>query len=172
MKKMKFTISKSAMLMLTLAILVVTLVGCATNFGIKEVKTDKKYTFTNPEPELAQPDAGFQIDGIADEEEYQNAMSEAQAYYYEKLKGYSSLYQVAVTTDSKVIKDAWSTDYASMTYETERWMQNVSSYVGDVSDAFIDWKDAISDPETGVESIVGGSLDEIGNNVDAVTTKS
>ena len=73
MKKMKFTISKSAMLMLTLAILVVTLVGCATNFGIKEVKTDKKYTFTNPEPELAQPDAGFQIDGIADEEEYQNA---------------------------------------------------------------------------------------------------
>ena len=73
MKKMKFTISKSAMLMLALAILVVTLVGCATNFGIKEVKTDKKYTFTNPEPELAQPDAGFQIDGIADEEEYQNA---------------------------------------------------------------------------------------------------
>ena len=35
--------------------------------------TDEEYTFTNPEPELAQPDAGFKIDGIADEEAYKNA---------------------------------------------------------------------------------------------------
>lgn len=72
MKKMKFTISKSAMLMLTLVMLAVILASCNA-IGVKEVPTDKKYTFTNPEPELAQPDAGFQIDGIADEEEYQNA---------------------------------------------------------------------------------------------------
>ena len=73
MKKMKITISKLALLVLTLAMLVMSLVGCATNWGIKEVPTDKEYTFTNPEPELAQTDAGFKIDGIADEEAYKNA---------------------------------------------------------------------------------------------------
>ena len=72
MKKMKFTISKSTLLMLTLVMLALILASCNA-IGVKEVPTDKKYTFTNPEPELAQPDAGFQIDGIADEEEYQNA---------------------------------------------------------------------------------------------------
>lgn len=69
MNKMKITISKSAMLMLVLAMLIISIVGCA----ITEVTTDREYTFTNPEPEMAQPDVGFKIDGIADEEAYQNA---------------------------------------------------------------------------------------------------
>lgn len=73
MKKTRITISKRALLVLALAVLIMSLVGCVANFGIKEVPTDKEYTFTNPEPELAQPDAGFKIDGIADEEAYKNA---------------------------------------------------------------------------------------------------
>ena len=79
MKKMNITIFKRAALMLTLAILVMSLVGCEIDFGIieslgvKEVPTDDEYTFTNPEPELAKTDAGFKIDGIADEEAYKNA---------------------------------------------------------------------------------------------------
>lgn len=71
MKKMKITISKLALLILTLAMLVVILVGCGA-LGIKEVPANKEYTFTNPEPEVAQTDAGFKIDGIADEEAYKN----------------------------------------------------------------------------------------------------
>ena len=73
MKKMKNAISKSALLVLALATLAVSLVGCALNFGVKEVPTEKEYTFTNPEPELAKTDEGFTIDGIADEEVYKNA---------------------------------------------------------------------------------------------------
>ena len=73
MKKTRITISKRALLVLALTMLIMSLVGCAANWGIKEVPTDKEYTFTNPEPELAQPDAGFKIDGIADEEAYKNA---------------------------------------------------------------------------------------------------
>ena len=73
MKKMKITISKRALLVIAFAMLVMSLAGCAANWGIKEVPTDKEYTFTNPEPELAQTDAGFKIDGIADEEAYKNA---------------------------------------------------------------------------------------------------
>ena len=65
MKKMTITISKLALLMLTLALLVMSFVACDA-MGIKEVPTDKEYTFTNPEPELAQPEVGFNIDGIAD----------------------------------------------------------------------------------------------------------
>ena len=72
MKKIKITISKSALLILTLVMLVVILVGCES-LRIKEVPADSKYTFTNPEPELAQPDVGFNIDGIADEEAYKKA---------------------------------------------------------------------------------------------------
>ena len=73
MKKTRITISKRALLVLALAMLIMSLVGCVAKWGIKEVPTDKEYTFTNPEPELAQPDAGFKIDGIADEEAYKNA---------------------------------------------------------------------------------------------------
>ena len=72
MKKMTITISKLALLMLTLALLVMSFVACDA-MGIKEVPTDKEYTFTNPEPELAKTDEGFKIDGIADEEAYKNA---------------------------------------------------------------------------------------------------
>ena len=71
MKKMTINISKLALLMLTLALLVMIFVSCEA-IGVKEVPTDKEYTFTNPEPELAQPDVGFKIDGIADEEVYKN----------------------------------------------------------------------------------------------------
>ena len=73
MKKMKFTISKRVLLVITLATLVVSLAGCALSSGIKEIPSDKEYTFTNPEPELAKTDEGFKIDGIADEEAYKNA---------------------------------------------------------------------------------------------------
>ena len=73
MKKMKIATSKRAVILLALVMLIMSLVGCAVNLGIQEVPTDKEYTFTNPEPELAKTDAGFKIDGIADEEAYKNA---------------------------------------------------------------------------------------------------
>ena len=76
MKKINIMISKRAVLILTLAMLVMCLVGCVDGWDgwfIKDVPTDEEYTFTNPEPVLAEPDAGFKIDGIADEEAYKNA---------------------------------------------------------------------------------------------------
>ena len=73
MKKMKITISKRALIIFALAMLVVSLVGCGTNPKIKEVPTDEEYTFTNPKPKMAEPDTGFKIDGLADEEAYKNA---------------------------------------------------------------------------------------------------
>ena len=76
MKKMNISISKRVLLVLALATLVMSLVGCKSILnrgGVTEVPADKEYTFTNPDPELAKTDAGFKIDGIADEEAYKNA---------------------------------------------------------------------------------------------------
>jgi hypothetical protein len=42
-------------------------------------------------------------------------MDSAKKYYFEKLEGYSNLYQSALRTDSRVSADAWSTDFADMT---------------------------------------------------------
>jgi len=49
-------------------------------------------------------------------------MAAAKDYYYQKLQDYSSLYSVAVSTDSRVVADAWSTDFSSMIYDTDTWM--------------------------------------------------
>ena len=73
MKKMNISISKRVLLVLALVTLVISLVGCVMNSEVKEVPADKEYTFTNPERESAKTDAGFKIDGIADEEAYKNA---------------------------------------------------------------------------------------------------
>ena len=46
------------------------LAGCVKTSTIK--KTDKTYEFSNPTKSTAQPDAGFKIDGVLDEQQYQN----------------------------------------------------------------------------------------------------
>jgi hypothetical protein len=38
------------------------------------------------------------------------------------------LYQVAVSTDSEIVNEAWSTSFADITYQTEDWMANVRNY--------------------------------------------
>ena len=112
------------------------------------------------------------LDGAFEsEEEYHRAMEEAKSYYYQKLQNYSSLYSVALTTDSRVVKDAWSTDFSDMIYSTDQWMRNVINYVDEVQLAFKEWQNAISGSD-GVEHIIGGSLEEVASNVDSVTNKS
>ena len=66
------------------------------------------------------------------EEEYQKAVEETKKYFYEKLEQYSNLYSVALTTDSAVIEDAWSTDFSKMVYSTNDWKTYVDSYITQV----------------------------------------
>jgi hypothetical protein len=74
------------------------------------------------------------------EEEYQKAVEDAKKYYYDKLTQYSNLYQVAITTDSRVATDAWSSEFSAMIQGTENWKLSVEEYLGDVMDAFETWK--------------------------------
>lgn len=113
------------------------------------------------------------LDGAFEtEEEYHRAMEEAKAYYYQKLQDYSGLYSVAVTTDSRVVADAWSSDFADMVYDTDEWMSAVDQYVADVELAFKEWSDAVHDPSTGITAIVGGDVAAVGETVQGVTNKS
>ena len=113
------------------------------------------------------------LDGAFEtEEEYHRAMEEAKAYYYQKLQDYSGLYSVAVTTDSRVVADAWSSDFADMVYDTDEWMSAVDQYVADVELAFKEWSDAVHDPSTGITAIVGGDVAAVGETVQGVTDKS
>ena len=100
------------------------------------------------------------------EEEYNNAVAAAKEYYYEKLEQYSSLHAVALTTDSRVIEDAWSTQFSTMVYSTESWKNSVDTYVDEAAQAFIDWKAEM----TNIETELG--LDDIETAVDDVKTAS
>lgn len=100
------------------------------------------------------------------EAEYQEAMLKAKEYYYEKLKNYSSLHQVAITTDSRVIADAWSSDYSEMIFNTEDWMRAVTEYVSNVNLAFDEWE---ANVETITNQTLGPNLDALEDNVKDIT---
>jgi hypothetical protein len=80
------------------------------------------------------------LEGAFDnEEEYNNAVAEAKKYYYEKLEQYSSLYSVALTTDSRVVADAWSTDFNEMIYKTDEWKAKVDEYTAKAAETLGEW---------------------------------
>lgn len=103
---------------------------------------------------------------IESEEEYQRRKAEIQDYYYEKLKQYSSLYQVALTTDSNVIKDAWSTDFGDMMYKTEDWKVSVDTYFEGAAESMQTWAKVCG---TVLEE---SGLDDISKKVEEINTKS
>ncbi|MBQ7820080.1 MAG: hypothetical protein IJ341_10335 [Bacteroidales bacterium] len=89
---------------------------------------------------LTEIDQNYRDGAYESELEYQNAIEEAKEYYYKKLTQYSNLYQVALTTDTRVAADAWTTEFASMTERTGDWMIAVDGYVAEVTKAFGEWK--------------------------------
>jgi archaellum component FlaC len=106
------------------------------------------------------------MDGMfASEDEYQKAVEEATLFYYERLEQYADLHGVAITTDGRVINEAWSADFANMVQDTAVWKDDVDKYLADANKAFSDWADGIGK----VAEAVGFRLDEIGNNVGDVT---
>ena len=74
------------------------------------------------------------------EEEYQAAMQSAREFYYAKLQEYSSLNSIALSTDARVVEDAWTKEFRGMTQQTDLWMQNVDGYVRNVMGVFDEWQ--------------------------------
>lgn len=106
------------------------------------------------------------MDGMfASEEEYQQAVAEATQFYYEKLEQYADLHGIAITTDGRVINEAWSADFADMVQDTAIWEVAVEGYLAGAEEAFNQWADGIGK----VAEAVGIPLDQIGNDVNEVT---
>ena len=101
------------------------------------------------------------------EQEYQDAVAAAKEYYYQKLADYSSLYSVALTTDSNVVADAWSTDFSDMMYQTEDWKTAVNDYIGQVQSAMSEYETQMDNI---AEQTVGKDLDTITEKTEAITT--
>lgn len=103
------------------------------------------------------------------EEEYQAAMESSRKYYYEKLQQYSSLYSIALTTDGRVVKDAWSTQFQDMTLNTGKWMESVDAYVEGVESAFAEWEEQMNKIE---EETIGKDLDSLKDKTQGITDAS
>ena len=95
---------------------------------------------------------------FASEEEYNTAVANAKEYYYAKLAQYSDLYTIALTTDSAVRVDAWSTDFDDMIYSTDKWQQSVNEYLGNVQSVFAEWETQVAKIR---EETVGKDLDAL-----------
>ena len=111
------------------------------------------------------------LDGAFESEsEYQKAVEEAKEYYYAKLEEYSSLHAVALSTDARVVEDAWSSEFNTMVDSTQDWKVAVEGYVGDVTEAFRQW-DSEMDSIAGMTGL-GKDLSNLSTGVEAITTES
>jgi hypothetical protein len=92
-------------------------------------------------------------------------MAEAKAYYYQKLQDYSNLYGVAVSADSNIAAEAWSTDFASMINATDQWKQDVDTYMLGANEAFTKWAETVAT----IKETTGGDITTLSGNVKTLT---
>ena len=102
------------------------------------------------------------------EAEYHAAVESAKQYYYEKLQQYSELHTIAVTTDNRVVVEAWSAGFNEMIGSTDTWMVAVNNYVSQVSLAFSTWKGEMEI----IAKDVGVDLGSIEGSIKDVTDES
>jgi hypothetical protein len=104
----------------------------------------------------------------ASEEEYNNAMAEAKEHYYAKIQNYSSLYQFALTSDSAIAQEAWSSDFSQMVTDTSSWKSSVDLYLSGSTAAFNEWADVIAT----IKETTGDDLNDLAQNVSDITDES
>lgn len=104
----------------------------------------------------------------ASEQEYNNAMLEAQKYYYDLLQTYSDLYYLAHGT---MIEESFQNEedyiFAGIG-NLEDFKDATDKYLGDCNNAFDDWKENTEE----VTDIIGEDLDDTSDKVDQVVEHS
>lgn len=103
---------------------------------------------------------------IASEEEFNRRKQEIVEYYGEKLKQYSYLHSVALSTDSRVVADAWSSDFTDMMVTTEQWKDQVNSYFKSAADSMETWAEVCA------TTVKESGLDDIEKSLESVSEKS
>lgn len=82
------------------------------------------------------------MDGeISSWEEYERRKVELYNYYSEKLQQYSELQSVALSADTEVIQDAWTTTFYNSQVSVEDWKGKVNDYFYQAEDGLNKWKE-------------------------------
>ena len=102
------------------------------------------------------------------EDEYHAAVEAAKQYYYDKLKQYSELHAIALTTDNRVITEAWSSGINDMVVQTEYFINEVENYLQDAEIAFTEWANMMSN----IATDVGVDMSALGEKVQNIVSNS
>ena len=76
---------------------------------------------------------------IESEEEFNRRKQEIVEYYGEKLKQYSELHSIALSADSRVVADAWSSDFTDMMATADEWQLAVDDYFKSAASSMETW---------------------------------
>ena len=103
---------------------------------------------------------------LSSDDEYYRLKAQIEKDYAEQLLMYSELTNIGIQEDSRITKEAWTSDYRAMVGETNDWQVAVNKYADDAEKAMEDWKIVVDE----VESAVGKDLDSMSSKVDSITT--
>ena len=81
---------------------------------------------------------------ISSEEEFNRRKQEITEYYGEKLQQYSELHTIALSADSRVLTEAWSSDFIERTVSVEMWRDKVDEYFESAADSMQTWAQVCS----------------------------
>ena len=123
-------------------------------------------TLTEMNDELTALTEAWINNEISSWEEYERRKNELTEYYGEKMEQYNDLHGIALTTDTAVVVDAWTSGFADMTDRTKEWMTAVDDYVGKVRDAFSEYESELDKIE---EETVGPDLESLEDKTEAIT---
>lgn len=103
---------------------------------------------------------------ISDYDEYERRKLELTEYYGEKLKQYSELHTIALSTDSRVLTDAWSSDFIERTASVEEWKKGVDDYFEGAAGSMATWAEVTK------TTLANSGLTDMDKALQEVDTKS
>ena len=103
---------------------------------------------------------------IETEEEFNRRKLEITQYYGEKLQQYSSLQTTALSVDSRIAGEAWSSEFMNITTSVAGWRQSVDLYFGSAAEQMNAWKDASA------QALEQSKLNDLNTALGEVNTKS
>ena len=81
---------------------------------------------------------------ISSEEEFNRRKQEITEYYGDKLQQYSELHTIALSADSRVLTEAWSSDFIERTASVEMWRDKVDEYFESAAGSMQTWAQVCS----------------------------
>ena len=137
--------------------------------GANEYTEKYQQTMAEMYDELTQLEQKYREGAFASEQEYLAEVEAIKQYYYDMLENYSSLYGIALTTDSRVMADAWSTGFQDMTLGTEKWKDAVNGYLDEVKKKLTDYEVAMKQV---ANETVGKTLEDITEKTKSIGIES